>query len=253
MPYKVVIFCGGKGTRIRELSEKIPKPLINVEGDPIVFHIMKHYAKYGIKDFILCLGYKKELFKDYFLSRNNIGDGNLSIINGEVVKDEDITENWNISMIDTGVDSCIGQRLLNVKKHLIDEEYFFVTYGDALSDINPLKSLEVLKNKKSLVASVTGINPNSSFHLISACEDGIVNKIRDTATSNTWINGGFMCMKPSVFNYLNPGEELVIEAFDRLIEKNMLHVNKHPGYWYAMDTYKDYLELTKAFKIGIVE
>jgi len=119
-------------------------------------------------------------------------------------------------------------------------------------DFIDLSNLE-LKNKKSLVASVTGINPNSSFHLISACEDGIVNKIRDTATSNTWINGGFMCMKPSVFNYLNPGEELVIEAFDRLIEKNMLHVNKHPGYWYAMDTYKDYLELTKAFKIGIVE
>ena len=253
MSYKVVIFCGGQGTRIKELSEKLPKPLITVEGAPIIFHIMKHYAKFGIKDFILCLGYKKELFKEYFLSRKSIGDGSLSIINGKIVKDNDISENWNISMIDTGLDSCIGERLLSIKKHLIDEEYFFATYGDVLSDINPLKSLEVLKNKKSLEASMTGISPKNSFHMISSSDDGTVNKIRDTVTSDIWINGGFMCMRPSIFNYLNPGEELVIEAFNRLIEKNMLHVNKHSGYWYAMDTYKDYLELTKAFKTGIVE
>jgi len=252
MSYKAVIFCGGEGTRIREVSEKLPKPLISVEGEPIVIHIMKHYAEYGIKDFILCLGYKQEKFKDYFLRRSNVGEGDLSIINGEVSKDRDSINDWNVTLINTGIDCCIGERLFSVKKYLEDEDYFFVTYGDALSDVNPLKSLEVLKNKKSLVASITGVRPNSSFHLIDSNKDGIVNKISDTPHSNVWINGGFMCMTPLIFNYLNPGEELVIEAFDRLVEKNMLHVNKHFGYWYAMDTYKDYLELVKAFKNKVV-
>jgi len=252
MPYKVVIFCGGEGTRIRELSEKLPKPLISLEGEPIVVHVMKHYAKYGVKDFILCLGYKQEKFKDYFLRRRHIGEGDLAIINGEVIKETDSINDWNITLLDTGVNCCIGERLLSAKKYLADEDYFFVTYGDALSDINPFNSLEILKNKKRLVASVTGVTPNSSFHVMHSNKDGIVTKISDTTSSDVWINGGFMCMTPSIFNYLEPGDDLVIETFDKLIEKDMLHVNKHFGYWYAMDTYKDHLELTKAFENGIV-
>lgn len=252
MSYKAVIFCGGEGTRIRELSEKLPKPLISIEGEPLILHVMKHYAKYGIKDFILCLGYKQEKFKDYFLRRSNIGEGDLSIKNGKVFKDGDSINDWNVNLINTGIDTCIGERLYSVKKYLVDEDYFFVTYGDALSDVNPMKSLQALKNKKRLVASITGVRPNSSFHHIDFNKDGIVSKISDTIHSNFWINGGFMCMTPLIFNYLNPGEELVIEAFNRLIEKNMLHVNKHSGYWYAMDTYKDYLELVKAFKNKVV-
>ena len=141
MPYKVVIFCGGQGTRIKELSEKLPKPLITVEGTPIVFHIMKHYAKFGIKDFILCLGYKKELFYEYFLRRKSMGDGSLSIINGEIVKDNDITEDWNISMIDTGLDSCIGERLLKVKKHKLRRGYDWTTITEPLNAADKIAKL----------------------------------------------------------------------------------------------------------------
>jgi len=254
MPHKVVIFCGGEGTRIRELSEKIPKPLISIDGEPIIMHIMKHYAKYGIKDFILCLGYKKSMFKDHFIRRSNIGDGDLSILNGKVIKEHDTKMlDWNVTLIDTGENSCIGERLLEVKKHLINEEHFFVTYGDALSDVNPLESLDVLRSNKSLVASITGVAPNHSFHLIKSDESGMVADIYDTKKSDVWVNGGFMCMTPLIFDYLNPGEELVVEAFARLIEKDKLHVINHHGYFYAMDTYKDYLELTKVFESGLIK
>jgi len=248
---KVVILCGGKGTRLREETENKPKPLVTVGGLPILWHIMKHYAHYGFNDFILCLGYKGELIKEYFLSYQyrrwdvqlNLKDGINSIIKG---KDE--VEDWNIIFAGTGLETNTGGRVKKVEKY-IDGDYFFLTYGDGLSDVN-LMELESFFLQKGKIGVVTGVRPQSKYGEIAVDPDGIITSFKEKPWLNSYINGGFFIFNRKIFDYLNENCTLEQEVFQQLISEQQLAMYKHEGFWKCMDTYKDYQELNEMWYQG---
>ncbi len=238
---KVVLFCGGFGTRLREHSDVIPKPLVDVGNRPILWHLMKYYAYYGHKDFILCLGYKGEQIKDFFLNYNSYSyrdfvmkDGGRSITPGR----SDI-DDWTIRFVDTGLHSNIGQRLLAVRKFLEGEDTFLANYSDQLSDF-PLPELIQFQKERNLVAAFLSARPASqSMHNLEIDENGVVTLFGQASQSEYWINGGYMVLSNEIFDYMEPGDELVEQPFQRLIKERRLGSIKYTGFWAAMDTFKD--------------
>jgi len=247
---KVVILCGGKGTRMREETEYRPKPLVDIGGKPIIWHIMKIYSSYGFNDFILCVGYKGEMIKQYFVDmywRNNDftlhSDGDKKI--EYHTKEED---NWNITIVDTGIETMTGGRLKQVEKYIDDEEFMF-TYGDGLSNVNILKLL-AFHREKNRIGTLTGINPISSFGVMEV-EDGIINAFKEKPVLKDWINGGFMVFNKKVFEYL-PNEDCFFEQepIRKLAKDKQLAVYEHNGFWAAIDTFKDVEAINKLWDKG---
>jgi glucose-1-phosphate cytidylyltransferase len=237
---KVVLFCGGLGTRLREYSETIPKPMVEIGYRPILWHVMKYYAYYGHKDFILCLGYKSDVIKNYFLNYNECLSNNFVLSNGckEVKLLNTDIDDWRITFVDTGLHSNIGQRLRAIEEYLEGEEVFLANYSDGLSDA-PLPDLIDYFLTSGKTASFLSVKPTQSFHVVSLDEDGEVAAIRHISNSGIWINGGFFVFRKAIFRYINDGEELVNEPFQRLIERGKLTTYKHKGFWVSMDTFKD--------------
>ena len=237
---KVVLFCGGQGLRLREFSENIPKPMVPIGYRPVMWHLMKYYAHYGHKDFILCLGHKADYIKKYFLEYEESLSNDFVLSKGgrELKMLATDIDSWNITFVDTGVQSNIGQRLTAVKEHLKGEEMFLANYSDNLSDA-PLPDMIDHLKKQGAVASFLSNLPSQSFHIVKSKEDGQVNEILPVRDSGIWLNGGFFVLRQEIFNYINPGEELVIEPFNRLIEKKLLTTYKYPGFWACMDTFKE--------------
>jgi len=237
---KVVLFCGGLGTRLREHSDTIPKPLVNIGYRPIIWHLMRYYAHFGHKDFILCLGYRGDLIKEYFVNYSEWLSNDFVLSNGcrtvEPVQND--VQDWRITFVETGLHSNIGERLLAVQKYLKGEEYFFANYSDALSDL-PLQEYSRACDEKNVVASFISVRTWHSFHAVNARDDGIVSYIGPLRESGFWLNGGFFRFRRDIFDYMEQGEELVEEPFRRLIEKQQLYSYKHNGFWVAMDTFKD--------------
>lgn len=243
---KVVLFCGGLGLRIRD-AEDIPKPMVHIGYRPILWHVMKYYAHYGHKDFILCLGYKADAIKNYFLNYNEClsndfvlsqGGKNLELINSDI-------HDWRITFADTGISSNIGQRLKAVEKYLEGEHEFLANYSDGLSDIPLPEQLNHFRNADK-IASFVCVRPNLSYHLVDV-EDGnsrLVSDIHPINNGGLRINGGFFIFKREVFEYMKDGEELVIEPFQRLVRQQQLIGYSYDGFWASMDTFKDrqYLE-----------
>ncbi len=237
---KVVLFCGGLGTRLREHSDTIPKPLVNIGVRPIVWHLMRYYAHYGHKDFVLCLGYRGDLIREYFLNYNECMSNDFTLSEGgrKVELHSTDIQDWRITFVDTGLHANIGQRLLKVKDYLRGEPAFLANYADGLSDV-PLDRMVADFQAKQVVASFAGVNGWSSFHTVDATPEGIATRI-DSATNNELLlNGGFFVMRQDIFDYIEPGDELVERPFRRLIEKRLLGVYRHNGFWRAMDTFKD--------------
>lgn len=237
---KVVLFCGGLGMRLRDYSEDIPKPMVNIGYRPILWHIMKYYSHYGHKDFILCLGYKADVIKNYFLTYNECLSNNFVLSNGGKdlkLLSSDI-DDWEITFVDTGLTSNIGERLKAVEKYLGGEEIFFANYSDGLTDL-PLP--EYLKHFKRMnkLASFVSVKPTQSFHVVTVDDGSYVNGIQHISRSGFWINGGYFVFKNDIFNYINEGEELVEEPFKRLINIGELVTYKYDGFWIGMDTFKD--------------
>jgi glucose-1-phosphate cytidylyltransferase len=237
---KVVLFCGGFGTRLREASEVIPKPLVDVGNRPILWHLMKYYAHFGHKDFILCLGYKGELIKQFFLDYNSylyrdftMEHGGSSLSPGE----SDIAD-WTIRFVDTGLHANIGQRLLKVRHLLEGEDVFLANYSDQLSNF-PLPDLIKFHRKKNMVASFLSAKPAHSFHQLKVDEEGVVTQFGTATDSDSWINGGYMVLNQEIFDYIEEGDELVEKPFERLIQERRLGSLKYTGFWAAMDTFKD--------------
>ena len=237
---KVVLFCGGLGTRLREYSETIPKPLATIGLRPIIWHLMKYYAHQGHKDFILCLGYRGDLIKDYFLNyqetvSNNFvltdGGKNIELLNSDI-------NDWKITFVDTGMHSNIGQRLKAVQPWLEGEEFFLANYSDGLSDLDINQQVEEIKNNGA-IASFVRVRPSQSFHAVEADASGLVQKIEHVGGAEYWINGGFMVLNQRIFEYMEDGDELVEAPFQRLIKEKKLHSKKYEGFWAAMDTFKD--------------
>jgi glucose-1-phosphate cytidylyltransferase len=237
---KVVLFCGGLGLRIRDFSESVPKPLVPVGSRPILWHVMKYYAHFGHKDFILCTGYRGEAIKQFFLNYDECVSNDFVFMQGgkKVVLSNSDIHDWNITFVDTGIDANIGQRLKAVQKYLAGEDTFLANYTDGLTDL-PLPSLIEHFVNRDCVASFLSAPPNLSYHLISASADGVVTGIRDMSKAGLRINSGYFIFRKDIFDYIRDGEELVREPFGRLIEERKLIAYEYDGFFQAMDTFKD--------------
>jgi len=248
---KVVLFCGGLGTRLREHSETIPKPLVSIGHRPIIWYLMKYYSYYGHKEFILCLGYKGNAIKDYFLNYQET-DSNDFVLSDGGKKIELLSEDfpdWKITFADTGLSTNIGQRLKAVQKYVGDDEYFLANYSDGLSDVD-LDELVVNAKEKDAVASFVVVRPPHSFHSVKSGKDGMVKEIKGVNEADYWVNGGFFVLKNEIFDYIKDGEELVEEPFQRLVDDNKLYAEKYEGFWAAMDTLKDKKRLEDMYRAG---
>jgi glucose-1-phosphate cytidylyltransferase len=237
---KVVLFCGGAGMRLRGYADDVPKPMVQIGTRPILWHLMKYYAHFGHKDFILCLGYKGSVIKDYFLHYDESvsndfvlskGGKHVQLLNSDI-------DDWTITFVETGATSNIGERLKAVEPHLKKEEMFLANYGDGLSDA-PLPDVIAKFQATDAVASLLLVQPTATFELVRAAAGGLVSEICPLATSDTWINGGFFVMRREIFDHIVPGEELVREPFRRLVQKRQLLAYKYTGFWQCMDTFKD--------------
>ena len=250
---KVVLFCGGMGTRLRmrEYSDAIPKPMVEIGYRPLLWHVMKYYANFGHKDFILCLGYRGDIVKKYFLDYNEATSNDFVLTEGgKNVKllGSDI-EDWRITFVETGLHSNIGQRLKAVEKHLEGEEVFLANYSDGLSNLPLDKMLEHFYHHKK-IASFVSVRPHYSFHVVSMKNGYNVEGIRHLNTTGIWINGGYFIFKKDIFKYINSGEELIEEPFSKLISKKQLITYKYNGFWMCMDTFKDKQMLDEMYSNG---
>lgn len=248
---KVVIFCGGQGMRMREASEVAPKPMIPIGSRPVLWHVMKYYAHFGFTDFVLCLGYKAEAIKQFFLSYNEALANDFVLSEGgarvHLLKTD--IHNWSITFVDTGLHSCIGERLHIVRHLLGDDELFLANYGDTLTDAD-LPAMIQRARDVDAVASFLAVRPNYSFHVVSMDDSGRVDGIQDVTKSNVWINGGYFVMRPEIFDHMRPGEDLVEEPFRRLLAENRLLAQRHEGFWAPMDTLKDKMSLETMHERG---
>ena len=248
---KVVLFCGGLGTRLREHSDTIPKPLVNIGYRPIIWHLMRYYAHYGHKEFILCLGYRGDMVRNYFLDYQETLSNDFTMSEGGNVIDlhsRDI-DDWKITFVDTGLHSNIGQRLSAVRPYIGDDEVFLANYSDGLSDV-PLDKMIEKFNEKDAIATFIAVRTWQSFHSTKFTEDGTVQALGELQADDFWINGGFFVLKNSIFDFINEGEELVEQPFQRLIKKQKAVAYPYSGFWRAMDTFKDKIDFDRAYAKG---
>jgi glucose-1-phosphate cytidylyltransferase len=247
---KVILFCGGLGTRLRDYSDSIPKPLVHIGYRPILWHVMKYYAHYGHRDFILCLGYKADKIKDYFLNYKEYVSNDFTMSNGG--KDIDLVSSdihdWKITFVDTGVTANIGMRLKLVEKYVGRDEMFLANYSDGLTDM-PLPEMIDDFAKSGKVATFMCAPPSQTFHVVTLGDESQVKKIQYVRDAGIRVNAGYFVFKREIFDHINMGEELVVEPFQRLLAKGLLMGYKYDRFW-AMDTFKEQQELTDLFNQG---
>jgi glucose-1-phosphate cytidylyltransferase len=248
---KVVLFCGGLGTRLREHSDTVPKSLVNIGNRPIVWHLMRYYAHFGHTDFILCLGYRGDSIREYFLKYNEALSNDFTLSEGgrKVQLHSSDLDDWRITFVDTGLHSNIGQRLLRVSRYLEGEDYFLANYSDALSAL-PI-DLQVSELKASnAVASFASVNSPQSFHGVSSDPQGLVTSMGVMSGQKLSINGGFFVFRQQIFDYINEGDELVEQPFARLIAEKKLITYRWEGFWQCMDTFKDKISFDRMEALG---
>jgi glucose-1-phosphate cytidylyltransferase len=230
--------------RMRDYSQTMPKPMAMLRNRPLIWHVMRWYAHWGHKDFILCLGHRGEAIKEYFLGYDEALSNDFVLSEGgrrvELLA-EDIRD-WRITFVDTGLSSNIGERLRRVAPHLAGEETFLANYSDGLSDI-ALPLLIERHQESGAVATFLAVRPSQSFHVARMAEDGTVAGILDVKEADMWINGGFFVLDRRIFDVMGEGEELVLEPFQRLIERGRLSAFRYEGFWRAVDTFKDLTEM----------
>jgi len=238
---KAVILAGGLGTRLSEETHSIPKPMVEIGGQPILWHIMKIYESYGINDFIICAGYKSSEIKKYFLNYHiNNSDIEFSIGNNEINILNNRSEKWNVKVIDTGENTLTGGRLKRIYDYIKDDDYFLMTYGDGLSDINISELINFHKKNNSL-ATVTAVQPEGRFGLLDIDEKNVVSDFHEKPDGDGgYINGGFFVLSPEVINYID-GDMTIWEKdpMKRLSKEKQLNAFKHSGFWRPMDTLRD--------------
>jgi len=237
---KVVLFCGGQGMRLRDYSQDVPKPLIELGSRPILWHLMKYYAHFGHREFVLCLGHGGSAIKSYFLRYEESVSNDFVLSEGgrrvELLHRD--LEDWRITFVDTGPGSTVGERLRQVRPHLNGDDVFMANYADALTDLDLDAYLEYFE-RRNKIASFVSVAPPHTFHIVHADADDHVRRLEAVASSAVRINGGFFVFRQRVFDYLRPGEELVVEPFARLIAERQLLAHPFDGFWLNMDTFKD--------------
>ncbi|NHJ83815.1 MAG: glucose-1-phosphate cytidylyltransferase [Asgard group archaeon] len=235
---KVVILCGGKGTRLREETAFKPKPLVDIGGKPILWHIMKIYSHFGYNDFILCLGYKGSMIKEYFLNYDKFNfDFTLNLKKGELTFHNNNTEDWNITFAFTGDETNTGGRIKRIEKY-IEEDTFLATYGDGVADIN-INELIGFHNSKKLIATLTGFHPTSKYGILDIDQKGTVTYFQEKPVMKDIVSGGFFVFDRKMFDYLDDNCILEREPLENLVKDKQLSVYIHKGFWGSMDTYKD--------------
>ena len=248
---KVVLFCGGFGMRMREYSESVPKPMVHIGNRPILWHIMKYYAHYGHKDFILCLGWQADVIKKYFLEYDECisndfvlssGGRNVELMHSDI-------DDWTITFADTGTQSNIGERLKAVQPYLEGEEEFLANYTDGLCDVHLPDAIEAFR-KGGHTASFVSVKPKQSFHAIQMADGDKVTGIAPVTEMGYLMNGGFFALRREFFDFLGAGEELIEEPFQRLIGEGKLGTYAYDGFWSCMDTFKEKQELDDLYAAG---
>ena len=248
---KVVILAGGRGTRISEETETIPKPMVQIGGKPIIWHIMKMYSHYGFNDFIICLGYKgyliKEYFSHYFLHTSDI---TIDMSKNDLKVHSSMSEPWKVTLVDTGLETMTGGRLKRIEKY-IDKETFMMTYGDGIGDVNVKKLIE--EHKK--YATLTAIRGYERFGVLGIDRDNSVKSFLEKPKEDDfWINGGFFVLEPEIFKYIKEGDSTIWEKkpLENLARDGQVDAYKHPGFWKCMDTLRDKIELEEIWQSGKV-
>jgi glucose-1-phosphate cytidylyltransferase len=237
---KVILFCGGLGTRIREYSENIPKPMVPVGHQPLLWHIMQYYSDYGHRDFVLCLGYKANVIKDYILNYKPTAasDCVISDFGNKIELLGEPPPEWRVTLVDTGLWRNIGERLLAVKNHVCDEDVFLANYSDGLTDVHLPDMIDFFK-QSGKIGCFIAVRAPFNFHLAEFEGNSLVRRFTSNKESEVWINGGYFIFRKEIFNYIQDGEELVLEPFNRLISERQLVGYKYEGFWRAMDTLRD--------------
>ena len=251
---KVVILAGGLGTRLSEETDVRPKPMVEIGGKPIIWHIMKMYSSFGFNDFVLCLGYKgyiiKEYFANYFLHQSDViidlSNNDMQILNSS-------TENWKITLVETGMHTMTGGRIKRVQQY-VNNETFMLTYGDGVSNVSIPDLLKYHKSHQKYV-TLTAIPPVSRFGVLNIIDDGSVTAFEEKPKGeDTWINGGFFVCEPTIFNYImDDNISWEREPLERLAKENQLCAYKHAGFWRPMDTLRDKVELNNLWDNGKAE
>lgn len=250
---KVIILCGGTGTRLKEETEFKPKPMVYIGEQPILWHIMKIYAKAGFNEFILALGYRADYIKYFFLNQKALtSDFHLdtNTYETEYYLDSRVdTDHFKITFVDTGTDTLPGERILKCKKYIPkDDQDFMVTYGDGVANID-IKKLYSFHQQQKTIGTMTGVHPSSKYGLVEVNRNKIVSRFQEKPVLSDWINGGFMVFNKKFFEYLKP-KETEHPALSRLVEKQQLSLFKHENFWYCMDTYKEVETLKELWSSG---
>jgi glucose-1-phosphate cytidylyltransferase len=246
---KVVILAGGRGTRISEETETIPKPMVEIGGKPILWHILKIYSNFGFNDFIICLGYRgymiKEYFSHYFLHMSNI---TIDMKTNDLKIHNTSSEPWKVTLIDTGIDTMTGGRIKRIKKY-VENETFMLTYGDGVSDINIPELIKFHKKNKNY-ATVTAVQPSGRYGSLDISRDNLVNSFLEKPKGdNSWINAGFFVLEPKIFSYIENDDSIwEREPMENLSKENKLSAYKHNGFWKPMDTLRDKTELERLWQ-----
>jgi glucose-1-phosphate cytidylyltransferase len=248
---KVVLFCGGLGTRLRDYSDQIPKPLVEIGSRPILWHVMRYYAHYGHTDFVLCLGYGASAVKDFFLSYDETRSNDF-VLEGsdrEVKLFRTDISDWRITFVDTGLHSAIGERLRRVRRFVEDEEMFLANYADVFTNV-PLPDMVSRFAATNAVISLLAVPPTSSHHVVDVDENGLITQVTPVRDLRQWENGGYFVIRPEIFDHLYEGEDLVEDVMVRLVPQGRVIAYPHKGYWSPADTVKERAQLEEMYHRG---
>lgn len=252
---KVVILCGGLGSRIRDVSEAMPKPMIPIGRQPIVWHIMKYYASYGFNDFVLCLGYKKDVILDFFHNyRRNMQDSTVVLGRPDAVEYHGQSDgaDWRVTLADTGQGALTGARVRKIQKYVAGDDGFMLTYGDGVGNVDLPKLLEFHRSHGRIL-TITGVRPPGRFGEVVSTADGTVTEFNEKPQATAGrISGGFFVCRPEIFSYLDDREDLVFEQepMNRLVADRQMRLFEHDGFWQPMDTARDYEFLNGIYAAG---
>ncbi len=248
---KVVILAGGYGSRLSEETEVKPKPMVEIGGMPILWHIMKTYSHFGYNEFIICLGYKgyviKEFFSNYFMHKTDV---TIDLQNNNVLEHNTEAEPWKITLVDTGKDSMTGGRVKRIQNH-IGNETFMLTYGDGVSNVN-IKSLVSNHKKNDSMCTITSVQPEARFGALNINDKNKITSFQEKPKGDgIWINGGFMVCEPEIFEFIKDDNSILESStLPKLAEKGALSTYKHNGFWSPMDTRRDMLKLNELWKLN---
>jgi len=249
---KVVLFCGGMGMRMRADNQSLPKPMMTIGTRPVLWHVMRYYAHFGHNEFILCLGYGAQAVKEYFLDYRETASNDFRLLKGGrdiEMLGTDISD-WTITFIDTGIDTAIGERLRRVRPYLDEDEMFLANYGDVLTDA-PMNHLIAEFADSDCVAQFLAVSPQDSFHVVDVTGDGHVTGIQPVADLSMYINGGYFVLRQGIFDYLEEGDDLVMNGCVRAAADRKLRAIRYPGFWAPMDTLKERTALEQLYRSGV--